>query len=509
MASTIHEETPLLADDRIDSDVDAGLARPGADTDNDENAVAGSVTAAHRRRVMIVVFAQVIMIDFAAFFLDVPQTSILERIICDRYYNTDGAKSGADNGTISVLPDCTAGPVQTELATITQMLNTFNRLPSLFVAIPLGMAADRYGRRPIIILVLVGALLQDAMAKVVLWRPDLFAPRLIWLSSLAGFVGGSDAVASSVVYLVVADVVSPQERAQVFFALTACQKIGEIAGTPLSSLLMYTFSPWTPYLLSTALTLLALAVLLLYLPETLQKTKTVQSVAASDADEEAEEATNDASSARTKSVTRAIVPKFRPLLKTNIVAVILAFFVSALGRQATSFLLQYIHQRFNWTYEKASILVTLRAAVDLALLSVGLPLFNRILVQRYTQNAYAKDLLISRLSVAFFSIGSLGIALAPVVPLVALGIIVFALGSGFPPAARSLATSFVRQDEAGLLYTALALAQTIGGLTAGPLLAFSFEWSINHLGHDWTGIPFVLVAGLFAFGFMALTFVQI
>ncbi|ERT02740.1 hypothetical protein HMPREF1624_01042 [Sporothrix schenckii ATCC 58251] len=508
MASTTHEETPLLADDRIDSDVDAGLARPGAGTDDDENAVAGSVTAAHRRRVMIVIFAQVIMIDFAAFFLDVPQTSILERIICDRYYNTDGAKSGADDGTISVLPDCTAGPVQTELATITQMLNTFNRLPGLFVAIPLGMAADRYGRRPIIILVLVGALLQDAMAKVVLWRPDLFAPRLIWLSSLAGFVGGSDAVASSVVYLVVADVVSPQERAQVFFALTACQKIGEIAGTPLSSLLMYTFSPWTPYFLSTALTLLAFAVLLLYLPETLQKTKTVQSVEASDADEEAEEATHDAS-ARTESVPRAIVRKFRPLLKTNIVAVILAFFVSALGRQATSFLLQYIHQRFNWTYEKASILVTLRAAVDLALLSVGLPLFNRILVQRYTQNVYAKDLLISRMSAAFFSVGSLAIALAPIVPLVALGIIIFALGSGFPPAARSLATSFVRQDEAGLLYTALALAQTIGGLTAGPLLAFSFEWSVNHLGHDWTGIPFVLVAGLFAFAFMALTFVRI
>ena len=154
-------------------------------------------------------------------------------------------------------------------------------------------------------------------------------------------------------------------------------------------------------------------------------------------------------------------------------------------------------------------MVTLRAAVDLALLSVGLPLFNRLLVRRHTQSAYAKDLLISRLSVAFFAIGSLAISFAPVVSLVAPGIIIFALGSGFSPAARSLATSFIRQDEAGLLYTALALAQTIGGLTAGPLLSLSFEWSINHLGHEWTGIPFAIVAGLFACGFLSISFIRL
>jgi MFS family permease len=154
-------------------------------------------------------------------------------------------------------------------------------------------------------------------------------------------------------------------------------------------------------------------------------------------------------------------------------------------------------------------LLTLRAAVDLALLSVGLPLFNRLLDRRRTQSAYTKDLLISRLSVALFAIGSLAIALAPSVSLVALGIIIFALGSGFPPAARSLATSFVRQDETGLLYTALALTQTIGGLTAGPVLALSFEWALNHLGREWTGVPFAIVAGLFTCGFLALSFVRL
>lgn len=344
MANTAHEETPLLGDDRVGTD--ASLV------DTDANAVAAAAAAAHRRRVIIVTFSQVIMIDFAAFFLDAPQTSILERIVCSRYYSTDGTYGGEHNGTHGDLPDCTAGPVQTELATITQMLNTFNRLPGLFVAVPLGIVADRYGRRPVMILVLVGALLQDVIAKIVLWRPDLFAPRLVWLSSLAGFVGGSDAVASSMVFLLVADVAPPQQRAQLFFSITACERIGEIVGIPLSTLLMYTLGPWTPYLLSTALTLLAFAVLLLYLPETLQKNKMPLETSSDAGDAVEETASGDAPSTPTGSKFHSIIGKFRPLLKHNVIAVMLAFFVSALGRQSTSFLLQYIHQRFNWTYEK-------------------------------------------------------------------------------------------------------------------------------------------------------------
>lgn len=153
------------------------------------------------------------------------------------------------------------------------------------------------------------------------------------------------------------------------------------------------------------------------------------------------------------------------------------------------------------------MLLTLRAAVNLALLLVGLPALHRVLV-KHDSTSQGKDLLISRLSVALFAIGSLVISLAPVVPLVALGIVIFALGSGFSPAARSLATTFVHQDQAGLLYTALAITQTVGGLMAGPLLALSFRWGLS-LGPEWSGIPFSLVAGLFACGFIAICFVRL
>lgn len=63
----------------------------------------------------------------------------------------------------------TAGldPVQTKLATVNQMLNTFNRLPGLLFAIPSDLLADQLA----LILVVVGALLQEVVAKSILWRP--------------------------------------------------------------------------------------------------------------------------------------------------------------------------------------------------------------------------------------------------------------------------------------------------------------------------------------------------
>ncbi|OAA66693.1 Major facilitator superfamily domain, general substrate transporter [Niveomyces insectorum RCEF 264] len=478
MSTASHEETPLLGS---------------------ESVVGVGHVDAHRRRVIAASFAMVLLVDFAAFFLDAPQTSILEGVICDRYYDSVSS-------TPALLRDCTVGAVQAELATINQLLNTFNRLPGLFVAIPFGIVADRYGRRPVLVLTFLGALLQDAVSKAVLWRPDLFAPRLIWLSSLASFVGGGDAVASSMVFLVVADVASPQQRASLFFFLTAFERIGEILGTPLSALLMFTWTPWVPYLLYSALTCFAFTVPLLLLPETLRRPLPETEA---DTQTETEAPVSDTNANETPSgfLPPNVFTKFRPLLNHNVIAVLLAFFVSALGRQSTSFLLQYIRQRFNWTYEKASVLLTVRAAVNLVLLLVALPALNRLLATRGV-SAQVKDLFISRLSVALFAVGSLAIALAPLVSLATLGVVIFALGSGFSPAARSLATTFCHQNEAGLLYTALAIAQTVGGLTAGPLLALSFQWGL-HLGREWTGIPFAIVAGLFACGFLAISFVRL
>lgn len=358
MSTTNEEETPLLGPSSDDHKL---------------------LEQKHRRRVVAISFSIVLLTDFGACFLDAPQTSILESNICSRYYQQHDA-----------APDCTAAPVQAELATINQLLNTFNRLPGLFAAIPyvatssrwltrsltanfsimhqpgpysmwltrssFGILADRYGRRPLFVLVLIGALLQDAISKIVLWRPDIFPPHLIWLSSLATFVGGGDAVASSLIFLIIADVALPDQRAKLFFILTACERVGEIIATPLSALLMSIWNPWIPYLLYSLFTLIAGMIPILFLPETLQRSKTSPQTTPNGTTSacESDSGTDESlpTSANRPSSISAAISKFRPLLKRNVIAVLLAFLVSSLGRQSMRFLLQYIRQRFGWTYEK-------------------------------------------------------------------------------------------------------------------------------------------------------------
>lgn len=498
------------------------------DTDNaasDDTPLLGSKpaqAAATTRYVVAVSFALVVLADFASYLMDAPQTSILETIICDRHYASVSSNS-RQNGNDT--RDCTVAPVQAELAMIVQLSNTFNLVPGLIVSIPFGVMADHYGRRPVLFLATFGFFIQDIMAKIVLWRPDVFPPRLIWATSVARFIGGGDAVASSMIFLVVADVAPAHQRANLFFLLSACILVGDIVATPLSAFLM-SRDPWIPYLGSSVLSLVGSVIPLVLLPETLVKPQLGLDTSAAESST-AEERPVAAEHTHSSSKLTTVMSNLRPLLRRNIISVLLAFFVAALGRQSTSFLLQYLRQRFQLTYEKvrlhaesynssinifltrsqASLFIALRGLVNLALLLVGLPLLNKVLDRR-AMSVQSKDLLISRVSVALFAIGSLVISASPVVTLAALGIMVFALGSGFAPAVRSLMSSLCHQDEAGLIYSALAFMQSCGGLVAGPLLAMSFRWALS-LGREWTGIPFALISALFCFGLIAISWVRL
>jgi MFS family permease len=79
----------------------------------------------------------------------------------------------------------------------------------------------------------------------------------------------------------------------------------------------------------------------------------------------------------------------------------------------------------------------------------------------------------------------------------AIGIVVFALGAGFSVNARSLATTLVRQEHFASTNTALAISQSAGVMTAGPLLAATWKRGLK-LGEDWLGLPFAVAGMLFA-----------
>lgn len=75
------------------------------------------------------------------------------------------------------------------------------------------MIADNpaIGRKPVIVVAIVGAVLQIVWTFVVTWFSGIFPLRLVWLGSLFGFVGGTNVI-NAILYTMLIDVTEPTER---------------------------------------------------------------------------------------------------------------------------------------------------------------------------------------------------------------------------------------------------------------------------------------------------------
>lgn len=99
---------------------------------------------AQRWRILLVGSVLVLLADFGFFLAIPPQTKIFEDILCNQYY--------ASQSIPPFEADCKIAPVQSELARINGWKDTFDALPSILVAIPYGVLADRVGRKPCLLL---------------------------------------------------------------------------------------------------------------------------------------------------------------------------------------------------------------------------------------------------------------------------------------------------------------------------------------------------------------------
>lgn len=101
----------------------------------------------------------IFLADFGFFLAIPPQTKIFEDILCRQYY--------AAHPTPLFEQNCKIVPVQSELARINGWKDTFDAVPSILVAVPYGALADRIGRKPCLLLSLVGVLISEVWTRLV------------------------------------------------------------------------------------------------------------------------------------------------------------------------------------------------------------------------------------------------------------------------------------------------------------------------------------------------------
>lgn len=110
---------------------------------------------------VILAFALVAIIDMGAFLAEAPRTRVYEANICLSYYReTDPSVISADGSIPEKM--CKIDEVQQKMAMIFGWQEMFDAIPSIFLAIPFGVLADKVGRKWIFTTSLMGLQLNSA-----------------------------------------------------------------------------------------------------------------------------------------------------------------------------------------------------------------------------------------------------------------------------------------------------------------------------------------------------------
>ncbi|KAH0598738.1 hypothetical protein MHUMG1_04042 [Metarhizium humberi] len=159
-----------------------------------------------------------------------PMLEIMEGIIC-RSLHPDV------DGTLN-HPVCKGADVQSEFAQLQGWVTPFALVPGLVTAMPYGAMADKRGRRLVLCLAISGLVVAQILEIATCWFSDTIPIRLICLAGLATFVGGGPMVINAMIFTMVGDVFTAEQRTTAFFYLGASMTVVELISGPLTYLLM-------------------------------------------------------------------------------------------------------------------------------------------------------------------------------------------------------------------------------------------------------------------------------
>ncbi|MEL7358652.1 MAG: MFS transporter [Cyanobacteria bacterium J06560_6] len=356
---------------------------------------------------------------------------------------------------------------------------------SQFVGTPiLGQLSDRWGRRPLLVLSLLGTVASNLLAAIagVPWL--LFAARIF-----DGITGGNNSVAQAVV----SDITTPEQRTQAFGIYSGLFRLGFVAGPPLSYLAQ-TVPPIPPvtigdqvfevsslgmsFLVSAAIALIAAAMCFFFLEET-------------------SSAANDAQAA--KATDKSEDPKASPRKKLNFIGLFTALGRPVVGRiLLMTFLNGFTFTIFTFAFQPFFINVLGQDAKNLAIAFVAFGILA------FISQVFALEPLRKRFSIVNVLVGALvarGLLflLMPALPnIVAFSVLLglFGLVNAFPmPLIDSILSTRSDQNEQGevlgLNSSYLSISNAIGPAISG-LLVTTFNESVPF----WVaGVLTVAIAG--------------
>ena len=320
------------------------------------------------------------------------------------------------------------------LAAIVGWLTAVYSICQLIAAPGLGVLSDRFGRRPILFICILGSAVGYLIFGLggALWL--LFLGRII-----DGLTGGN----ISVLFGYVADITEPKDRGRYFGLLGSAAGVGSIIGAAVGGLLA-TISYSAPFIVAAGLLLLALVWGYFFLPESLPKEHRITTI-----------------SVRELNPLKQLASALR---WANLRWLLLAWFFYAFPGsmlQATLTILMKDSLGFNAT--QAGLVITVLGAVDFLVQGV---LVGWLLAK--IGNIRLGLIALGLVALSYLLLGSIAFIATPI--LLLLGIALYAgSGSLVENSLRGLISQMVGRHEQGRVSGATQALQSLGWIV-GPLV---------------------------------------
>jgi DHA1 family tetracycline resistance protein-like MFS transporter len=345
------------------------------------------------------------------------------------------------------------------LAAIVGWLTAIYAICQLIAAPGLGVLSDRFGRRPILFICILGSALGYLIFGLggALWL--LFLGRII-----DGLTGGN----ISVLFGYVADITESKDRGKYFGMLGSAAGIGTIVGSAVGGLLA-TINYSVPFLAAAGLSLLTLFCGYFLLPESLGKEHRIPSIAVSEL-----------------NPLKQLVSVFR---WANLRWLLLAWFFYAFPvgmLQTTITVLMKDSLGFNAT--QAGFVITLLGAVDILVQGV---LVGWLLTKM--GNIKLGVIAFVLVGISYLVLGSIAFLATPILLLV--GITLFAgSGSLVENALRGLVSETVGRRDQGRVSGAMQSVQSLGWIV-GPLVGGFLYTAWGHF-QAYASASFIIVLAI-------------